>query len=110
MQRQYVRQQSLKLPTDTRSGLVSDTKKHRIRWAGMYLPPFHAMGILVQFLGPLVGVEPGVHFTPQSPDPPVVPNPEIILETARVADSDALATVPSMVEVSTHSNFHLAPK
>ena len=72
-------------------------RNRMIRWAAMVLPPFHAMGILWLLTVPLIHGDAVALFTPQAPNPPLVPNPENVLEASRVTQCDGLVTVPSML-------------
>ena len=49
------------------------------------LPPFHAMGILWHVMIALVHGDAIAVFAPQVPNPPLIPNPENILESSRLA-------------------------
>ncbi|CAL1709603.1 unnamed protein product [Somion occarium] len=70
-----------------------------VRWGSMSLPTFHSMAVGVQILIPLCLGEAVSLFTPQEPAPPVVPNPNNTLETARITHCTAIAAVPSFFEV-----------
>ena len=70
-----------------------------MRYAGMGLPTFHGMGFFLQLMQPLVMATPIVVFTPQDPDPPIVPNPQNVFEVARLAQCNAFIAAPSFVEV-----------
>lgn len=71
-----------------------------VRWAAMVLPPFHTLGVQWHLLIPLVYGDAIALFTPQAPNPPIVPNYENVFEASRITQCTGLAAVPSMLEVS----------
>ena len=70
-----------------------------MQYGGMSLPAFHTMGIFVQLYGPLSGALSVGLYAPQEPEPPVIPTPENILETAKITGCNGIISVPSMIEV-----------
>lgn len=68
-------------------------------FGAMGVPMFHIMGLHLQLCTPLVGGQPIVVFTPQWPDPPVVPHPQNVYEVGKLAGCTGLVAVPSYIEV-----------
>ena len=75
-----------------------------MRWVSAALPPFHTMGIYMQFFAPLVIGEAIAVYTPQEPEPPVVPTPHNLLDVCKLTQSVAIPAVPSFVEVWAQSS------
>ncbi|KAF7798255.1 hypothetical protein EIP86_009472 [Pleurotus ostreatoroseus] len=79
--------------------LFTGSRDHCVRWAAMALPTFHSMGILTQLMAPLVSGQPVGVYEPKYPGPPVVPNPQNLLNATRICGCNAVMTVPSFIEV-----------
>ena len=79
--------------------MFEGTRKYGARWAAGALPTFHSMGVLVQLIAPLVSALPVGLYGPKYPAPPVVPNPQNVLDMTRRTGSDTIMTVPAFVEV-----------
>lgn len=71
----------------------------------MHLPPFHAMGVIFQYLIPLMSGLAVALYPPQSPEPPVVPSIENVVQACRTTRCTALISVPSMIEVCFPGDF-----
>ena len=74
-------------------------RNRRVIYAGLSLPTFHAMGMIVQLMYPLLSGCPVVLFAPQWPAPPVVPHLQNTLRIARLCGCTAMSVVPSFLEV-----------
>lgn len=70
----------------------------------MALPTFHSMGILTQVMAPLVSGQPVAVYEPKYPAPPVIPNPQNLLDATRICGCNAVMTVPSFIEVRFRSS------
>ena len=79
-----------------------------MRWAAMALPTFHSMGILTQLMAPLISAEPVGVYGPRAPAPPVVPNPQNLLDAIRLCGCNGVMIVPSFVEVC-HATHRTQP-
>ena len=85
--------------------VVSGYRGTGIGQGGAMLPSFHTMGIFIQLYGPLAISEFVGVYTPQEPAPPVVPNPNNLLEVIKVTGCMNAAVVPAFLEVSiTHKS------
>ncbi len=80
--------------------MFTGSRDHRIKWAAMALPTFHSMGVLAQLMAPLISGQTVGLYEPKSPGPPVVPNPKNVLDVARLANCNAIISVPSFIEVN----------
>lgn len=65
----------------------------------MAMPTFHTMGIYMQLLLPLVSGQYIALYTPKAPEAPVVPNPQNVIEVAKITGCTAVGAVPSFIEV-----------
>ncbi|GJE98682.1 putative NRPS-like protein biosynthetic cluster [Phanerochaete sordida] len=74
-----------------------------VLYAAMGLPTFHAMGLLLQLTYPLSVGREVVVYTPQYPEPPVVPHPQNVYEVSKLAGCTAMLALPSYVEAWSHS-------
>jgi hypothetical protein len=63
------------------------------------LPGFHCMGFFWQLLYPLVTGNPVAIFTPQHPNPPIIPTPSLLLESFIQSNVKAAFVVPAFLEV-----------
>ncbi|KAI0698168.1 hypothetical protein BC835DRAFT_1413297 [Cytidiella melzeri] len=86
------------------SAPVMGSRERGIRWFGGALPSFHAYAWAWQFVMPWASGNPGGHFAPQYPAPPVVPNPENTLEASRITGCNAIPGVPAFVEAWSRSD------
>ncbi|KAF7798250.1 hypothetical protein EIP86_009467 [Pleurotus ostreatoroseus] len=86
----------------TTHSYYTGTRKHGIRWAAMALPTFHAMGFLTFVLIGVVTGNPVAVYPPKSP--PVVPNPQNILDSARLCGCNGCLVVPSIIEAWANSD------
>lgn len=80
-------------------GISYQARRRGVHWAAMALPTFHTMGIFMQLYAPLVSGRYVGLYAPQWPAPPVVPNPQNILETSKATECNGMMVVPSIVEV-----------
>ena len=69
----------------------------------MGLPPFHAMGIMLQLIHPLATGAEIVVFAPRAPAPPAVAHPQNVYEVAKLARCTALLALPSFIEAWSHA-------
>ncbi|TCD62140.1 hypothetical protein EIP91_007292 [Steccherinum ochraceum] len=81
------------------SSIVRMSCKYQLRWAVQALPPFHSIGMVGHMLVPLVSGLPVAHFTPQAPAPPVLPNPQNMIEGCRITGCNAMSAVPIFIEM-----------
>ena len=65
----------------------------------MLTPTFHLMGVFSQLYTPITSGEAVALFAPQEPLPPIIPNPQNILEAAQATKCNSLSTVPVFLEV-----------
>lgn len=74
----------------------------RARVAGMQLPPFHALGIVVQLYAPLFTCVSMVFFPPvvgRTNTLPVIPTPENVLHHSMRTGCNVMVTVPTFMSV-----------
>ncbi|GJE97028.1 acetyl-CoA synthetase-like protein [Phanerochaete sordida] len=76
--------------------------RRKIRFGGMALPTFHAMGMLVQAFFPLASLQPVAVYAPRFPDPPETPNPASVLQLCKLAQCEGLIAAPSFIETWSH--------
>ncbi|GJF00095.1 acetyl-CoA synthetase-like protein [Phanerochaete sordida] len=74
-----------------------------VRYGGMCLPAFHAIGIMQQLVHPLATGGMVVVYTPQDPAPPVVAQPQNLYEVAKLCKCNAVLALPSFIEAWSHS-------
>ena len=75
------------------------TQRRTVRFGAMGLPTFHSMGLLLQMFFPLCSSQAVAVFTPQHPEPPVVPTPVNIYEACKATKSEGVIATPSFIEV-----------
>ncbi|KAG6852048.1 hypothetical protein C0991_003596 [Blastosporella zonata] len=76
--------------------------KPRVRIAGMMLPSFHTLGVYVQILYTLIGVDSVGVYPPQVTSreaTPMMPTPDNILDHTRRTKSNAMITIPALLQV-----------
>ncbi|TCD65176.1 putative NRPS-like protein biosynthetic cluster [Steccherinum ochraceum] len=74
-----------------------------IRYFSGLLPSFHTLGVLAQLLAVGISTEPVILFTPKDPEPPVMPNPQNVLEVIRTMQCSGVVAVPAFVEAWANS-------
>ncbi|KII87501.1 hypothetical protein PLICRDRAFT_257848 [Plicaturopsis crispa FD-325 SS-3] len=88
--------------------IVAETSEFTppIRLAAMALPPFHATGLIVQLLSPLISLRGTCLYPPMAKNggtgQPIIPNSENFIEHARRTRATALITVPTFLETWAH--------
>lgn len=88
---------------------TSELREHEpdIRFAGMALPPFHQLGLSVQVFNLMYTVKSVALYPPNvsATNPwPTVPTTDNVLSHAQMTGSNAMAVVPSFLEVWAHSS------
>lgn len=67
------------------------------------LPTFHILAFAWQMCFPLLTAQRMVIYAPQYPAPPVVPDPQSVLEVTKRLECTAVVTLPSFIEVRCHT-------
>lgn len=89
--------QSLWLPACLIKG-----REHSFVWASMAMPTFHTTGFYVQLYAPLITGYPSALFVVKYPAAPIVPTPVNHIAAAKATGCNAIAIVPSFIEVGNH--------
>ncbi|TCD65360.1 putative NRPS-like protein biosynthetic cluster [Steccherinum ochraceum] len=87
----------------TTNEITEDLARPGMRYFSGLLPSFHTLGIVLQSLAVGINAEPVILFTPNCPDPPVIPNPQNILEVVKTMRCNAVVAVPAFVEAWANS-------
>ncbi|KAF8971243.1 hypothetical protein BDZ97DRAFT_1349060 [Flammula alnicola] len=77
-------------------------RSQRVRMPGMQLPPFHALGIVVQVFLPLFSCLAIVFYPPvvkSAEIVPILPAPDTILDHLKRTNCNALVIIPSFLQV-----------
>ena len=64
---------------------------------------FHMTGLYMQLIHPLISGQAVGLYAPQYPNPPPVPTADSAIEVCRITQCDAIAAVPTFVEVRSTS-------
>ncbi|KAG6820230.1 putative NRPS-like protein biosynthetic cluster [Arthromyces matolae] len=83
---------------------VSDfrTRRARIVAGSMALPPFHTLGLYMQFHNPIYGLVPISVYPPTATAPelvPITPSPQNILEHLKLTKANVLIIIPSLLHL-----------
>lgn len=70
-----------------------------IVFGAMGLPSFHAIGLLLQLTYPLAMGRGVVVYTPQYPDPPILPHAQNMYEVAKMTRCNGIFAVPAFIQV-----------
>ncbi|KAL4260475.1 Adenylate-forming Reductase [Pleurotus pulmonarius] len=79
---------------------------HQLALGTMALPSFHTLGVYMQLLVPIFAGVPACVYTPTMTsafDMPVMPTPDNILEHARRVQCNILITLPTLLQIWSHS-------
>lgn len=83
---------------------IRRARDRKVRYGGMALPTFHAMGLSIQIVYPLASSQPIALYAPQWPAPPVVPNTRNTLEFSKLMQCNGLISTPAFLEVRLRSS------
>ena len=76
-----------------------EARNHNTIWGVMPLPTFHAFGIQLQLLSPLMSGFPIGIYTPKAPAPPIVPSPQNILDACKAVGSGLTPEPAAMADL-----------
>ena len=85
-----------------------EARNHNTIWGVMPLPTFHAFGIQLQLLSPLMSGFPIGIYTPKAPAPPIVPSPQNILDACKAVGVTSLPMVPALLEAWSQNDAAVA--
>ncbi|THH31763.1 hypothetical protein EUX98_g2444 [Antrodiella citrinella] len=74
----------------------------------MTLLTFHTIGFFLQVYVPMTTGLPVAIYTPQSPAPPILPNPLNVLELVKLLGCNGVLVMPSIIEIWTQSEESVA--